>query len=182
MKPRRFIGPLSKAEKDRVEELYRHGSNARIRRRAQAVRLSSMGYTIPQITEILGCNQQSIHNWLTAFEKGRAEALADKPRSGRPAIATAEYRACLVKAVKTCPKELGYPFTVWTVTRVRAHVARKTRILLSESRVRQIMNEEGLVFKRPRHTLSHKRDADAFAAVRDILDRAKKNAWNPAPA
>lgn len=42
--------------------------------------------------------------------------------------------------------------------------------------------EEGLVFKRPCHTLSHKRDADAFASVREILEAAKKNPWNPAPA
>ena len=181
MKPPRFIRSLTRAQQDEVEELYRHGPNARIRRRAQAVRLSSMGYAVPQITEILGCNQQSIHNWLTAFEKGRGEALTDKPRSGRPVIATAQYRACLLQAVKTAPKDLGYPFTVWTITRLRAHVARKTRILLSESRVRQIMKEEELVFKRPRHTLRHKRDPDAFAAVRDILDRAKKNAWNPVP-
>ena len=182
MKPPRFVRKLTQTERDKIDQLYRHGPNARIRKRAQTIRLSSLRYTVPQISEILGCNPQSVHNWLTAFELGGFQALCDKPRPGRPVTATAEYRACLVQAVKNSPKDLGYPFTVWTVTRLRAHVARKTRILLSESRVRQIMKEEGLVFKRPRHTLKPKRDPDAFAAVRDLLDRAKKNAWNPAPA
>ncbi len=71
------------------------------------------------------------------------------------------------------------PFTVWTITRIRAHMAREMGILLSESGVRQIMKEQGLVFKRPKHTLAKKQDKDAFAAVRDILEQAKKKPWNP---
>ena len=53
-------------------------------------------------------------------------------------------------------------------------MAREMKILLSESRVRQIMKEEGLVFKHPKHTLAQKRDKDAFAEVRDILEQVKK--------
>ena len=108
--------------------------------------------------------------------------MFDRSRSGRPAMATVDYRSGLVQAVKANPRDLSYPFTVWTVTRLRAHMAKERNILLSESRVRQIMKEEGLVFKRPKHTLVNKRDEDAFAEVRDILDRAKKSPWNPVPA
>lgn len=60
-------------------------------------------------------------------------------------------------------------------------MARDIGILLSESRVQQIMKEQGLVFKRPKHTLAKKQDKDAFAAVRDILEQAKKSPWNPVP-
>ncbi len=182
MKPPRFVRSLRAEERRQVEALFRRGPNARVRRRAQAVRLSAMGYSAPRILEILGCNRQSVHNWLNAFEAGGCDALFDKPRSGRPATATVDYRWRLVRAVKTNPRDLSYPFTVWTVTRLRAHMAKEMNVLLSESRVRQIMKEEGLVFKRPKHTLAGKRDEDAFAEVRDILDRAKKSAWNPVPA
>jgi transposase len=140
-----------------------------------------MQYTVQQISEILGCNHQSIHNWFNAFETEGLNGLYDKSRSGRPVIATADYREALVEAIKTNPKKLDYPFTVWTITRIRAHMAKEMRILLSESRVRQIMKEEGLVFKRPKHTLSHKRDKDGFAKVRDLLEEAKKSPWNPIP-
>jgi hypothetical protein len=60
-------------------------------------------------------------------------------------------------------------------------MAKEMRILLSESRVRQIMKEEGLVFKRPKHTLAEKRDEDAFTEVRDVLEQVKKSPWNPVP-
>jgi transposase len=86
-------------------------------------------------------------------------------RAGRPIVATAEYRVSLVKAIKTSPRDLGYPFTVWTITRIRAHMAGEMKTLLSESRVRQIMKEEGLVFKRPKRSLAQKRDKDGFAKV-----------------
>lgn len=179
MRPQRFIRELTKNESHEIETMYRKGPNSRVRKRAQAIRLSAKGYTIPQIKEIIGCNQQSIHNWFNLFETDGFNGLYDKPRKGRPIVATTEYRSRLVKAIKTNPRDLGYPFTVWTITRIRAHMAREMAILLSESRVRQIMKEQGLVFKRPKHTLAKKQDKDAFAAVRDILDQAKKGPWKP---
>lgn len=181
MRPQRFIKKLTKNERLEIENLYRKGPNSRVRKRAQAIRLSSKGYTIPQISEILGCNQQSIHNWFNCFETDGLDGLYDKPRKGRPIVATAEYRSRLVNAIKTNPRQMGYPFTVWTITRIRAHMARELKILLSESRVRQIMKEEGLVFKRPKHTLSQKRDKNGFAEVRDLLEQVKKSPWNPIP-
>jgi transposase len=181
MKPQRFIRTPTKTERQEVENLFRKGPNNRVRKRAQAVRLSVMGYTVTQIAEILGCNRQSIHNWFDTFEAQSCQGLYDRPRSGRPVTATVDYRKQLVEAIKTNPRKMGYPFTVWTLTRIRAHMAREMRILLSESRVRQIMKEEGLVFKRPKHTLAQKRDQDAFAEVRDVLEQVKKSPWNPVP-
>jgi transposase len=181
MRPQRFIRSLSKTERQQIEELYRRGANHRVRKRAQAIRLSAMDYTVTQIMQILGCNRQSIHNWFDLFEAQGCQGLCDKPRSGRPVIATVDYRRRLVEAIKTNPRKMGYPFTVWTLTRIRAHLARETRVLLSESRVRQIMKEQRLVFKRPKHTLAQKRDQDAFAEVQDLLEQVKKSPWNPVP-
>ena len=181
MKPHRFVRRPSPAKKRRIEELFRRGPNHRVRRRANAVRLSAIGYTVPQITEVLGCNQQSVRNWFDAFESGGADALFDKPRSGCPPKATPDYRARLVEIIRISPSEFGYPFTVWSVVRLRAHMAREMDILLGDCRIRQIMKEEGLVFKRPKHSLKEKRDPKAFAAVKRHLDAVKKSPWNPVP-
>jgi len=181
MKPHRFVRRLSRREAEEIEQLCRRGADARTRRRAQAVRLSAKTYPVPEIADILVCNQSSVHNWLDRFESGGVAALADRPRSGRPPVATVDYRRRLVEAVDQDPTELGYPFTVWTVIRLRAHLARELGVLLGASRVRQIMKEEGLVFKRPKHTLAEKRDSQAFAEVQAILDGLKKKPWHPVP-
>ncbi len=138
MRPQRFIRDLTKTERQEVENLFRHEPNNRVRKRAQAIRLSAMGYTVTQIVEILGCNRQSIHNWFDLFEAQGCQGIYDKPRSGRPVIATVDYRNRLVEAIKTNPRTMCYPFTVWTLTRIRAHMAREIRILLSESRVHKL--------------------------------------------
>lgn len=182
MLPRRFVRSLTTAETRRIEQLFRSAAKPRVRRRANTIRLSSLGYTVGEIAEVTGCTRQTVRNCFDYFESGGIDALFDLPRSGRPPKATPDYRARLVKAVKTSPKEFGYPFTGWTVTRLRAHMAREMDVLLSEARVRQIMKEEELVFKRPKHTLKGKRDEDAFRAVRGLLDQFKKSPWNPIPA
>jgi transposase len=182
MLPLRFIRSLTPAEKIRIEDIFKHAPQPRVRRRANVIRLSALGYTVSAIAEVIGCTRQTVRNCFDHFESGGAEALHDKPRSGRPPVATPDYRAQLVEAVKTSPSKLGYPFTVWSVARLRAHMAREMDVLISKTRVRQIMKEEGLVFKRPKHTLKGKRDEDAFAAVRSILDQLKKSPWNPIPA
>ena len=182
MLPHRFVRTLTPAESRRIEELFRTAPQPRVRLRANAVRLSSRGYTVSEIAEVIGCTRQTVRNCFDHFESGGCDALHDKPRSGRPPVATPDYRARLVEAVRTSPDALGYPFTVWSVARLRAHMAREMDVLISKTRVRQIMKEEGLVFKRPKHTLKGKRDEDAFAAVRDLLDQFKKSPWNPIPA
>jgi transposase len=177
MMPQRFVRPLSPDEERQIEQLSRGAGCPRTRRRAQGIRLSARGYTVPQIADILCCTPQTVRNWFDAFESGGAEALADRPRSGRPALAKPDFRSRLAEVVRTDPAEFGYPFTVWTVARLRAHMAREKRVLLSESRVGQVLKEEGFAFRRPRHSLAHKRDADAFARVRKTLDALKKTAW-----
>jgi transposase len=172
---------LTSAEHRQIERLFKFAADARVRRRANIIRLSALGYTVPQIAEVVGCVLQTVRNCFEYFENGGIEALADAPRSGRPLKATPEYREKLVEAVKSSPKKIGYPFTVWTVVRLRAHMALEADVLLSDSRIRQIMKEENLVFKRPKHSLAEKRDGDAFASVRHLLDELKKSPWNPVP-
>ena len=185
MKPHRFVRKLDAQEEQDVEQLFRHGPNGRTRRRANAVRLSARHYTVPQIAEVLAANAQSVHNWLDAFEAGGVGALEDKPRPGAPPKATADFRRLLGEAAAANPRDLGYPFTVWTVARLRAHLAKLTGKLLSDSRLRQIMGEQDLAYKRPKHALDGKRrsqgHADAFASVRHLLDELKKSPWNPVP-
>ena len=67
MKAQRFIRSLTKKECQDVEQLFRKGSSHRVRKRANAIRLSALGYSVTQISEILGFNPQSIPNWLRFF-------------------------------------------------------------------------------------------------------------------
>jgi len=81
MKPQRFIKTLTKTERQEIEKLYHHGPNNRVRKRAQAIRLSAMGYTVTQVAQILGFNRQSIHNWFNLFQAQGSIGFYDKHRT-----------------------------------------------------------------------------------------------------
>lgn len=59
------------------------------------------------------------------FARGGIEALADAPRSGRPARADEVYLRSLEEAADASPREeLGLGFDVWTSERLGAYLWR----------------------------------------------------------
>ena len=75
---------MTETERQEIENLFRKGPNNHVRKRAHAVRLNAMGYTVSQIVEILGCNRQSVYNWFDLFEQKSPQGLCDKPRFVKP--------------------------------------------------------------------------------------------------
>ena len=68
---------------------------------------------------------------LLRFNEEGISGLADRPRRGRPRKTNERYVALLKQAVSTDPREQGYVFGCWTLGRLREHLGRRTRILLS---------------------------------------------------
>ena len=73
MMPRRFVRPLTPAEKHTIDRLFKGSRHPRVRRRANAVRLSFLGYTVPQIAEVTGLSVSNvgflIHTGVKAIRK-----------------------------------------------------------------------------------------------------------------
>lgn len=91
MTPQRFVRPLTATEKRQIEQLFRHGPSARTSKRAHAIRLSALEYSVPWIVEIPGCTRQTIHNWIDAFEQSGGDTLCDKPVPGAVCLNFFEY-------------------------------------------------------------------------------------------
>ena len=70
--------------------------------------------------------------------------------------------------------ELGYNFAIWTIDRLRAHLAKETGIELSESRLRALLKRKGYRYRRPKRDLGHLQNKDAKAAAREQLEELKK--------
>src|SRR3981081_3247302 len=71
------------------------GISPHIRDRIEMVRLSHAGWTIAQISEHLLIGEQRVKFWINSYIEGGIEALSDKPRSGRPPIASPELLTAL---------------------------------------------------------------------------------------
>jgi len=181
MPGRTALRPITEAERAELERLVRSNSDARILRRAQIVRLRLLGHKHTEIADLpvrqaglLGVSPPTVPAAIRRFNEGGIGGLADRPRSGRPPRVTASYVEEMKQAIRTPPPELGYAFSTWSLARLREHLGRKTDIWISQMHLWRVMRKEGLVYRRPRHDLSHMRDPAEYEEKKALLKRLKK--------
>jgi transposase len=145
------------------------------------VHLSSGGFKCGQIAQMLGVSGPTVTQTIHRFNAEGLDGLADRPRPGRPPRARDRYIRLLTEAVRSSPRDLGYPFTCWSLARLREHLLRKTGVLLSPPYLSRLMKKHGIVYRRPRHVMAHLRnqaDYDEKKALLDFLKNAPPDA-NP---
>jgi transposase len=165
---------LNEEELKAVETAIRRDKRAEVRQRCTAIRLLHLGYKPAQVADMQAVSIPTIYAWIDRWRKGGVEELATKPRSGRPPKADESYRLFMAEVIEKEPAELGYGFTVWTIDRLRTHLAKETGIELSESRFRALLKREGYRYRRPKHDLSHLQDQDAKEKADELLEELKK--------
>lgn len=84
------IHPLSPNEQQTLEEAYRHHPSHRLRQRAWGLLLSHRGYLAIRLSELFEVRQETVSAWFESWERLGVVGLLDQPRSGRPAIFSAQ--------------------------------------------------------------------------------------------
>jgi transposase len=174
-----FVRPLSRAEAAAIDRLVRGNGDARQLRRAQIIRLSSLGHKSGEIARLLNVSVPCITQAIHRFNQEGAPGLSDRPRSGRPRRAHDRYLRLLKDAVITSPQDLGYAFSSWSLSRLREHLFRKTAVLLNPDYLSRLMAKHGIVYRRPRHVMAHLRNQDEYDEKKAFLEFLKKT---PSPA
>jgi len=169
-----FVRALTATEQKELSQLVRHDRDARIVRRAQMIRLSADGMTPPRIAAMWDVNDQTVRRTIQRFEAEGIAGLRDKPRKGRPPKKTDRYVALLKEAVDANPRDMGYPFSCWTLGRLREHLARQTGIILHPNYLSQIMADSDIVYRRPKHGMAHLRDPEQYNEKKAFLEFVKK--------
>jgi transposase len=177
----RFVRKLTDAEKKELTRLIRGNGSARVVRRSQMIRLSSQGQTTSQIAALWGMTSEVVRRLIHRFNADGLGALADRHRGGRPAKVTDRYIALLKETVQTNPRDLGYPFSCWTLERLREHLARKTRIIVNPNYLSQLMAKNDIVYRRPKHSMAHLRDPQEYDEKKAFLEFVKKGRHAPEP-
>lgn len=166
---------LTKEQVAAVEQAMNHAPLPEVRQRATAIRLLHLGHKPEAVAEMLAVGTSTIWTWHRRYRAEGLDGLANKPKSGRPAKADADYLAEVERAIDTDPRELGYAFSVWTINKLRQHLAHQTGILLSYTRFRAMLSKQGYVYRQPKHDLSDLQDDEAKASAKDLLDWLKKS-------
>lgn len=166
---------LSDEELAIVEHAIRHDERARVRQRANAIRMLHLGKHPGGVAEVMTVSLMTVYNWHSRFREAGLEGLVDRPRSGRPSLADdEEYCRALEETIDKEPPELGYAFNLWTINRLRVHMEKKTGKRLSYERFRLLLKEKGYRYRRPKHDMHHLQDQDAKEQAHQLLEELKK--------
>lgn len=176
-----FVRELTQAERKELIRLIHSNGDARVVRRAQMIRLSAEGKTASEIAALWDVTGEAARRTIQRFNAEGISGLADKPPQGRPPKKTDRYVALLKEAVQTHPRDLGYPFSSWTLERLREYLARQTHIVLSPHYLSQLMAENGIVYRRPKHGMDHLRDPQEYDEKKAFLEFVKRGRFGPQP-
>jgi transposase len=172
--PKRREFTLSSEDLKVVEDTIAHDKRPEVVKRAMALRLLHLGHSTEEVAEMLLVAVSTIYTWWRRWEAEGVAGLANKPKSGRPSKATAEYCQKLDEALEQEPAAYGYAFTIWTLDRLRDHLEAQTGIRLSRGRFQILMKQRDYVYRRPKRDLTLKQDAEAKAQAAELIEELKK--------
>ena len=115
-----------------------------------------------------------MRNWHTRWLAEGVAGLVDKPKSGRPPLATEAYVQVLDEALASEPSHYGYTFTIWTLKRLRDHAEKLTGIHLHEVYLSEVLRQHGYVYRRPKHDLRPHQDAEGRRRAAEVIEELKK--------
>jgi transposase len=102
----KYVTPLSDAAIETLHQMHAHHPSRRARRRAHSLLLSHQRYPIPQIARLYQVDQRRVSAWMDRWPAWGLGGLAARPRSGRPAIVTAEEQQNVYAYLNDSPKDV----------------------------------------------------------------------------
>lgn len=172
--PKRLNFHLSDDERAQVEQALRKDKRAEVRQRATAIHLLHLGHKPAEVATMLTVTEQAVYQWHRRYRQGGLAALANRAKGRPKRKADVAYLETLEATLAQEPSDLGYAFAIWTVERLRDHLARVTGVHLSISRLRTLLRQQDYVYRRPKHDLTNLQDAEAKAAAQAQLEEIKR--------
>jgi transposase len=161
-----LLRPLTDAEAAALGALAEsRTAEARLRDRARICWRSAHGLRVSAIVADLDVDEATVRLWIKRFNAAGLTGLADAPRSGRPPVYTPAQLGQVVAASLTDPASLGLPFGSWTLDRLTAHLNDALALPIKRSRVREVLQAEGLRWRTQEGWFGARVDP-AFAAKR----------------
>ena len=117
----------------------------RLRVRLQCVQLRDQGWMVPQIAEQLAVSQATVRRALRRVLTGGLDALADRPRAGRPPRLSDHD----LGAVEALLRQAAASGQVWTVGQLAAWLARCRGVQISGGRLGALLRQRGCRWTSP---------------------------------
>jgi transposase len=131
---------LSPAQRAELRVRLRQATVApRLRVRLQGVQLRDQGWTAPQIAEQLGVSEATVRRALRRVRDGGLDALADRPRAGRPPRLSDQDLGAVEELLRRAARQ----GQVWTMRQLAAWLAVTRGVQISRGRVGALLRARG---------------------------------------
>src|SRR5919204_1283154 len=112
---------------------------ARVFRRAQAVREVVKGQRLQTVSDTLSFTYSALRKWVHRFAHQGPQGLVDRPRPGRPPKVTCELEQHLQRLIDQAPLEHGSLHAPWSCRALATALARETGLHLGRESVREVV-------------------------------------------
>jgi len=114
---------------------------ARVFRRAQAVRDVVKGQRLQTVSDTLHFTYSALRKWVHRFAHQGTQGLVDRPRPGRPPKVTCELEKRLNRLVDQDPLQHGSLHSQWSCRELATVLARETGVQLGRESVRGVLKK-----------------------------------------
>src|SRR5215467_2235350 len=119
-----------------LETMLEQTKEARIFRRAQAVREVVAGHYVSAVSTTLHFTNSALRKWVQRFAQQGPQGLVDRPRPGRPPKVTCALEQHLNRLVDQDPLEHGSLHSPWSCRELATILARETGVQLGRESIR----------------------------------------------
>jgi transposase len=124
-----------------LETVLKQTKEARVFRRAQAVREVIAGQHVNVVSTTFHFTNSALRKWVQRFAQQGPQGLVDRPRSGRPPKITCELEQHLNRLVDQDPLQHGSLYSQWSCRELATVLARQTGIQLGRESVRGVLEK-----------------------------------------
>src|SRR5436305_4894846 len=119
-----------------LETFLKRTKEARVFRRAQAVRAVVTGHRLQTVSDTLHFTYSALRKWVYRFATQGPQGLVDRPRSGRPPKVTCALEQHLNRLVDQDPLQHGSVSSQWSWRELATVLGRQTGVQLSPESIR----------------------------------------------
>jgi transposase len=124
-----------------LDTFLKQTKEARVFRRAQAVRNVVKGQRLQTVSDALFFTYSALRKWVHRFASQGVQGLVDRPRSGRPPTMTCELEKHLNRLVDQDPLQHGSIHSQWSCRELATVLARETGVQLGRESVRGVLKK-----------------------------------------
>ena len=147
-----YVRDITNEEGNRLKSTLRRSNDALRVKRAQIILASAQAMKVPEICESFGFSRCYVSDIIHGFNSIGFQILESKYKNcGKKPKFTEENRRKIIDTALSKPKDLGLPFTQWSLNKLRYYLVASDDIdSISIETIRKILKANGIKYRRTR--------------------------------